>query len=181
MPKFGQYFSLASGTGTRDDPVFFVQKINENKTHYTVFSKQTQKEHSIEKVFVKPSAKGKDIDSYKITGDSQLLVFPYQGKTLIARNDLQTKSPNLWAYLEECRESLEKRENGRWKGNNFYCFGRPQNHELLSLKKILVPVVVNKAKAAWDSVGLHVIDSIYFVKRTKESPIADEYILCIIE
>jgi len=180
LPKFGHYFSLASGTGTRADRVFFLQKVSENKEYYTVFSKQTQREHKIEKVFVKPSAKGKDIDSYKITNDNQLLVFPYQGKELIDRKTVEARSPNLWKYLEECQESLEKRENGRWKGNSFYCYGRPQNHELLPLKKILVPVVVNKAKAAWDSTGLHVIDSIYFVKKIRESKIAEEYLLALL-
>jgi type I restriction-modification system DNA methylase subunit len=180
LPKFGEYFSLASGTGTRADPVFFVQKISETKDYYRVFSKQTQKEYDIEKVFVKPSAKGKDIDSYEIKNDSQLLVFPYQGRYLVDKKEIQTSSPNLWKYLEECREPLEKRENGRWKGNSYYCYGRPQNHDMLALKKILVPVIVNRAKAAWDSVGLYVIDSVYFVKREKQSDIADEYILALL-
>lgn len=180
LPGFGEYFSLAQGTGTRADPVFFVRKLSETKTSYKVFSKQTQKEYDIEKVFVKPSAKGKDIDSYEVKNDNQLLVFPYHGRDLVDRKEIQTRSPNLWSYLEECREPLEKRENGRWRGNNFYCYGRPQNHEMLALNKILVPVIVNKAKAAWDTTGLHVIDSVYFVKREKRSDISNEYILALL-
>jgi hypothetical protein len=43
-----------------------------------------------------------------------------------------------------------------------------------------VPVVVNKAKAAWDSSGLHVIDSIYFVKKIQQSSLANEYILALL-
>lgn len=180
LPKFGKYFSLAQGTGTRADLIFFVQRISEEKNHFRVFSKQTQKEYDLEKIFLKPSAKGKDVDSYEIRSNDRLLIFPYRGKNLIDKKDIQTLSPNLWKYLEECREPLEKREKGRWKGNSFYCYGRPQNHDMLPLKKILVPVVVNRAKAAWDSVGLHVIDSVYFVKRIKQSRIADEYILALL-
>jgi hypothetical protein len=180
LPKFGEYFSLAQGTGTRADSVFFVRKISETVKTYRVFSKETQKEYDLEKVFVKPSAKGKDVDSYKIKSDDQLLLFPYIGRDLIEKKDIQAQSPNFWQYLEECRVTLEKRENGRWKGNNFYCYGRPQNHEMLAQKKILVPVVVNKAKAAWDSIGLHVIDSVYLVKRTRQSNIADEYVLALL-
>lgn len=180
LPRFGEYFSLAQGTGTRADPVFFVREISETKTSYKVFSKQTQKEYNIEKVFVRSSAKGKNIDSYEIKNDNQLLVFPYHGRDLVDKKEIQTLSPNLWKYLEECREPLEKRENGRWKGANFYCYGRPQNHEMLVLNKILVPVIVNKAKAAWDAEGLHVIDSVYFVKEKKQSDISTEYILALL-
>jgi hypothetical protein len=147
---------------------------------FRVFSKQTQKEYDFEKVFLKPSAKGKDIDSYNIKDNSQLLIFPYQNRELVDKREIQTLSPNLWEYIEECREPLEKRENGRWKGNSFYCYGRPQNHDMLALKKILVPVVVNRAKAAWDAVGLHVIDSVYFVRRQKQSDLADEYFLALL-
>jgi type I restriction-modification system DNA methylase subunit len=180
LPKFGETFSLAQGTGTRADQVFFVRKVSETKKYYRVFSKQTQKEYDFEKVFVKPSAKGKDIDSYNIKDNSQLLIFPYQGRMLVDKKEIQKLSPNLMEYLEECRDALEKRENGRWKGNSFYCYGRPQNHETLALKKILVPVIVNKAKAAWDVVGLYVIDSVYFVRRKKQSNISDEYILALL-
>ena len=180
LPNFGQYLSLAQGTGTRADSVFFVQKLSETKEHFKVFSKETQKEYNLEKIFLKPSAKGKDIDSYEIKNDNQLLIFPYEGKNLIDKKEIQTRSPNLWKYLEECRDLLEKRENGRWKGNSYYCYGRPQNHEMLPSKKILVPVIVNRAKAAWDSIGLHVIDSVYFVRRIRQSGLADEYILALL-
>jgi hypothetical protein len=180
LPKFGEYFSLAKGTGTDADPVFYVRKIAETDNYYRVFSRQTLKEYELEKTFVKPSAKGKDIDSYEIKDNDQLLIFPYKGRELIDKNEIQSQSPNLWKYLEECRESLEKREKGRFKGNSFYCYGRPQNHEILTLKKTLVPAVVNKAKAAWDAVGLHVIDSVYFVKRQKQNDLADDYILALL-
>jgi type I restriction-modification system DNA methylase subunit len=180
LPKFGEYFSLGKGTGTDADPVFYLKKIAETEGCYRVFSRQTLKEYDLEKVFVKLSAKGKDIDAYEIKNGDHLLVFPYQNRNLIDKKEIQARSPNLWAYLEECREPLEKREHGRFKGNSFYCYGRPQNHEMLALKKILVPAIVNKAKAAWDSVGLYVIDSVYFVKREKQSDISDEYILALL-
>ena len=180
LPKSGEFFSLAKGTGTDADPVFFVTKIEETEKYYKVFSRHTQKNFNVEKVFVKPSVKGKDIASYEIKENNELLIFPYKGKKLVSRQEIEEKSPNLWKYLEECKEALEKREKGRFKGNSFYCFGRPQNHEMLSFKKILVPAVVNRAEAAWDSVGLYVIDSVYFLKRTKQSSIADEYILALL-
>jgi adenine-specific DNA-methyltransferase len=180
LPPFGEYFSLSQGTGTRADQVFFVRKISETEKHYRVFSKQTNREYDLEKVFVKPSAKGKDIDTYKIRDSSQLLIFPYRGKILVDRKEIQRTSPNLMEYLEECRGALEKRENGRWKGSYFYRYSYPRGHELMTRSKILVPVIVNRAKAALDSIGLHVIDSVYFVRRKKESNIADEYILALL-
>lgn len=82
--------------------------------------------------------------------------------------------------MEICRSALEFREKGRFKGNNFYAYGRPQNHDLLLSEKILVPVIVNHAKAMWDSVGLHVIDSVYVVKRMRHSDISEKYVLGIL-
>jgi hypothetical protein len=180
QPNFGENFTLSSGTGTRAIKVFFVEKLSENGAHYKIYSKQTKKEHEIEKIFVKPSAKGKDIDSYRIKNKNNLLIFPYRNRVLIEPNEIKSKSPKLWTYLKECRDALEKRENGRFKGDKFYCYGRPQNHDKLPQKKILVPVIVNEAKAAWDSEGIHVIDSVYFVNRKTKNVVKDEYLLAIL-
>lgn len=180
LPKFGEYFSLAQGTGTRADQVFFVHKISENQKYYKIFSKQTQKEYEIEKDFVKPSAKGKDLDSYEIKEHDNLLIFPYKNKELVESTELQEKCPKLMEYLEECKEKLAEREEGRFNGPSFYRFSYPRSHPYLSTHKILVPIIVNRAKAVWDPIGLHVIDSVYFVKRKKESEIQDEYILALL-
>ncbi len=180
FPEFGQLFTLSQGTGTRADKVFFVTKILETQTNYKIYSKETEKEHIIEKKYVKPSAKGKDVGSYKLINESQLLIYPYENRTLIKKEILQKESPKLWKYLEQTKEALEKRENGRFKGPNYYCYGRPQNHDKLADEKIIVPVIVNHAKAAWDSNGIHIIDSVYFVRRKKPSEVALEYILGIL-
>ena len=180
LPKFGEYFSLAQGTGTRADDVFFIKKISETEKYYKIFSNYTEKEHTIEKDYVKPSAKGKDIDSYEVKFKDNLLIFPYRNKEFIEKKELEKICPKLVDYLNECKEFLDKREKGRWKGPNFYCYGRPQNHNLLPQQKILVPVIVNRAKAAWDQIGRHVIDSVYFVKRKRPSDIAEEYVLALL-
>ena len=180
QPTFGEYFSLAQGTGTRADAVFFVRKLAEDKENYVIFSNQTNKQYEVKKAFLMPSVKGEDVDSYKIRRNDELLIFPYIGKMLVKSTEIQEKNPELWKYLNECRPALDSRENGRFKGDHFYCYGRPQNHELLPSKKILVPTVVNRAKAAFDRIGLYVIDSVYFVKRNKPSELADEYVLALL-
>ena len=179
-PEFKEYFTLAKGTGTDADSVFFVRLIDEGKDFFRIYSRKIKKEYEIEKTFVKPSIKGKGIESYGILTNDQLLIFPYNGKQLISQNTIKSQSPKLWKYLNDCKDELEAREKGRFKGEGFYCFGRPQNHDLLSHKKILVPAVANHAEAAWDSIGFHVIDSVYFVKKNKETELADEYILAIL-
>jgi type I restriction-modification system DNA methylase subunit len=180
LQEFKKYFTLAKGTGTDADSVFFVKKVEEGKNYFRVYSRKMKREYEIEKTFVKPSLKGKDIESYGILSEDQLLIFPYNGKKLISQSTIRDQSPKLWKYIVDCREGLEAREKGRFKGEGFYCFGRPQNHDFLPLKKILVPAVANHAEAAWDSIGFHVIDSVYFVKKNKETNLADEYILAIL-
>jgi adenine-specific DNA-methyltransferase len=171
---------LAKGTGTDADSVFFVKKMVEGKNYYKIYSRKMKKEYEIEKTFVKPSLKGKDIESYGILSNDQLLIYPYDGKKLISQNTIKGQSPKLWEYLVDCKDELESREKGRFKGEGFYCFGRPQNHDSLPLEKILVPAVANHAEAAWDSTGFHVIDSVYFVRKNRETDLANEYILAIL-
>ena len=43
-----------------------------------------------------------------------------------------------------------------------------------------MPAVANHAEAAWDPIGFHVIDSVYFVRKIKDTELADEYILAIL-
>ncbi len=179
-PQFGTFFSLSQGTGTRADSVFFVKKIDENKQYYKIYSKQLDGYREVEKTYVKLSLKGKNIAQYEIQSTDHLLIYPYSGKELLRPSTLKEHSPKLWEYLVECREDLERREKGRFKGEEFYCYGRPQNHDFLSLKKILVPAVANHAEAAWDPIGFHVIDSVYFVRKIKDTELADEYILAIL-
>lgn len=99
-PNFGEYFSLAQGTGTRADAVFFVKKISEDPKYFKIFSKETQSEHLIEKNLIKPSAKGKDVESYELKDKNQLLIFPYVGKKLIDKSIIEHQNPCLWKYVE---------------------------------------------------------------------------------
>jgi hypothetical protein len=155
------YLKIKQGTGTRADGIFFVTKINENRKEYRIFLKETQKEYWVEKIFFKPTLKGKDIEKYSIVSLDNLLFFPYNGKNLVPLKDIRNQSPKLYNLLLEYRKNLETRENGRWKGNSFHCYGRPQNHEILPKHKILRPAICNSAEAVWDDVGYYVIDSIY--------------------
>jgi len=179
-PKFGEYCKLSQGTGTRADDVFYVQKIGEDNKYFKIFSTHTGKNHLIEKEVCKPSLKGKSLAGYQIREKDFLLIFPYRGNEIITKKEIQGKYPKLWAYLEECKNALEERERGRWRDGEWYCFGRPQNHQHLHEKKILIPVIVNKAQAAWDDVGYYIIDSIYFVQKIKETNLDDFYILALL-
>lgn len=178
--KFGNYFRVFKGTGTDADPVFFVKKVSEDKNTVTIYSRYTDKEHIVEKGIVKPSVKGKDISNYAVIEKNNLLIFPYNGKELIPEETMKTEYPLAWEYLQKCRYKLEKREKGRFKGPNFYCYGRPQNHEFISDKKIIIPAIVNFAEAAYDVVGYHMIDSVYGIRKIADIELDDYYILALL-
>lgn len=161
-PPLHKFLKIMQGTGTRADGVFYVEILDETKNDFKILSKETGKEHWIEKTYVKPSIKGKSVDRYQIVEKNFGLIFPYDGKNLIDESTIQTSSPKLWSYLEECRSKLESREKGRWKGKGWYCYGRPQNHDFLPMEKIIVPAICNKAEATWDDIGYYAIDSVYF-------------------
>jgi len=182
LPRLGDYYKAYQGTGTRADDVFFVKKVSEDKDRFTIFSKHTGREHVIEKDITRPSLKGMNIANYKVAERDNLLIFPYNGNGLIPEKGMEERYPLAWEYLnlEECRTKLEKREKGRFKGSNFHCYGRPQNHELIPDKKIIIPAIVSFAEAAYDDVGYHMIDSVYGIRKISEIDLDDHFILAVL-
>ena len=180
LPKFGDYYKVYQGTGTRADAVFFVKKVSEDEKTYTICSRYTKKEHPIEKGIAKPSVKGRDIANYTALEKDNLLIFPYNGRELISEEVMRKEYPLTWRYLEECRDQLERREKGRFKGLNWYCYGRPQNHNLIPEKKIIIPAIVNFAKAALDGTGFHIIDSVYGIKKVSDIDLDDHFVIALL-
>jgi len=163
-PPLKNYLKISQGTGTRADDVYYIKLLEETSNKFKIFSKATNKEHSIEKLFVKPSLKGKSIDRYQILETDFGLIFPYDGNILIDESIIKDKSPKLWEYLEECKPLLDKREKGRFKGKGWHRYSYPRSHNYLAEKKIIIPAICNRTEAAWDNIGYHAIDSVYLVK-----------------
>ena len=58
------------------------------------------------------------------------------------------------------KESLENRENGKFKGKDWYRFGRSQNIGIQHKIKLCVPRLVDKLHASIDFDGTHFLDNV---------------------
>jgi hypothetical protein len=100
------------------------------------------------------------------------VLVPYRGERLIDPDELCARFPRAADYLERCRKLLEARERGRFRGETFYRFGRPQNLAFLAdpAAKVVVPDVAREGRALVDDSGAFVLDSAYAIRLAAGAP-----------
>ena len=93
------------------------------------------------------------------------ILFPYKvtktSATLLTTEELQSKYPLAWAYLEKNKKHLQNREKGGFKDLHWYRFGRNQNLGMWEQSKLLIPYMVTDLSAYYDA-G----DNYYFINVT---------------
>jgi hypothetical protein len=119
------------------------------------------KEFEIEAQILKPLLKGQEIKRYSAPHWRYYLIFPYNienGKAkLISKEEMESKYPIAWGYLNENKRRLLSRDRGKLKVE-WYAFGRTQNIEQFYEPKIMTQVLASKASFTVDNNGLY-----YFV------------------
>jgi len=143
---------IFQGLVTGADPVFLV--INQEDGSF--YSYATGKTHLLEKDLLHPLCKGAlNIRRYYIDNITKSILFPYKIEEntaiLISTKELAEKYPNTWEYFKQNRSLLEARENGKWKNEQWYAFGRNQNLTEMNREKILSPSIANGACFTFDS------------------------------
>lgn len=165
LEPLGNYGRVWKGTGTNADDVFIVDKLQEREDVIEVYSHETEEKHILEKELLNKCVKGKDIKQNRVKNKKRLLITPYEGENnqkLIEPQKMKKKFPKTYDYFLENRDILEEREQGRFKGPKFYCFGRPQNMDKMDRDKLLLPAIVNQGTSNYDEDDYWVIDSAYF-------------------
>ncbi len=148
-------YKIAQGIVSGCDPAFYVER--HGKFSY---SHLTGREHEIERELLHPLLKG-SVHIRRWFPDSSTLavLFPYEQDKkdwlLIPPDRMAAEYPKAVAYLRKCRKKLEQREEGRFAGDKFYQFSRPQNFEVMDRAKILVPAIAQRAEYALDAKGEH--------------------------
>jgi len=184
-PALGDAASIFQGTGTRADKVYLMESRGVVGDMVRVYSSEKEKEYLLERAFLKPALRGRSIGRYHVTGLPLLLVVPYMassGKTVIVGQDQLSKSaPRLLEYLRECKPRLDQRENGRFKGEGWYCFGRPQNLDRFEVpEKIVLPDVANRGACFLDREAMWLLDTAYAIALKPGVLLDLRYILAIL-
>lgn len=158
------YEEFYVGIQTSKDPVYILEYINETDKEYRLYSKELDKKINLEKGIVRPVIDNTNINPYYIEPTKFYVIFPYkiednQAK-LYSKKELMNLFPKTWNYLSENRKVLSDRENGKFKGKEWYRFGRNQNIAKQHYSKMLMPHVVKKAAAAIDEEGEYCLDNV---------------------
>ena len=152
------------GLQTSADTVFLFKTFKaKGKTHYIVFSKELDREVTIESSLLKKVVRSGDIGRY-YAEPKALVLFPYKienGKeTLISQKELEKAYPLTWEYLKENKKVLEEREHGKFKVSGWYQL-YPKNLDGWEQSKLMIPYMVTRLSAHVDT-----DDNYYFVNVT---------------
>ncbi|MCK4715797.1 MAG: Eco57I restriction-modification methylase domain-containing protein, partial [Candidatus Marinimicrobia bacterium] len=141
---------IFQGLKTGADLVFIVEESGDGK----YYSKALGKDISLENSLLHPLYKSGEMKRYNLYKNSRYVIFPYRNGDLIEWSKIVGESPKTAGYLEQCKDLLEKRENGRWKGKNWYCYSRNQALEIISSPKLLTADLNPFANYCYDKTGV---------------------------
>jgi len=162
--KFGDVADIFVGLQTSADDVFIMDLIEETLRTLRLKSKALDTEWTFEKGLLFPLVSGTDVNRYSDLPERQYILFPYKvdGKSveLIDFDVISKTYPKTAAYLLKNKERLEGRERGKFKGHDWYRFGRSQNIGIQERIKLCVPRLVTNLYAAYDVEGTHFLDNV---------------------
>lgn len=184
-PALGSIIQIFQGTGTRADKVYLVEYSGEENGLIRVYSTDQEKYYLLEPILLKPVLRGRSINRYNIIDRNSLLIVPYEfidGKSILIHTErFSSLAPKTLGYLSDCKVKLEKRENGRFKGDSWYCYGRPQNMQRFDVpEKLVLPDVANRGTYTLDQDGLWLLDTTYGMIFKDASNINLKFILGIL-
>ncbi len=167
-PALGSVARIAKGAGTNADPVYVFDEVrNARRRDLEVYSRALGDWVRLERALLRPCLRGRDVRAFGRVGDKPLCLVPYtQDGRLLPPSELQRQWPACAAYFDRCRAPLEARERGRFRGDTFYRFGRPQNLAYLGERsaKVVVPDVARSGRAMLDTRAAFALDSTYAIR-----------------
>jgi type I restriction-modification system DNA methylase subunit len=165
MPvKLGDIADIFVGLQTSADDVFIMDLLEQTSRTLRLKSKALDTEWVFEKGVLFPLVSGTDVNRYCDLPERQYILFPYKvdgaSVELIPFDVISKNYPKTAAYLLKNKDRLEERERGKFKGYEWYRFGRSQNLGIQEQIKLCVPRLVTNLYAAFDEEGNHFLDNV---------------------
>jgi hypothetical protein len=172
---------IAQGIRTSANEIYVLDMISESGVILTAFSKELNRNVTLERESVYLFLQGREIKRYRILHSGKVVIVPYKNEnghiSFIAKLDMRGKYPKTFAYLSENKTYLENREHGRMQGQQWYAYIYPKNIDVMSTVKILVPDIADRAQFAFDDDGLYAYTSGYGITISSETQISQKYVL----
>ncbi|MDM8555621.1 Eco57I restriction-modification methylase domain-containing protein [Desulfococcaceae bacterium HSG7] len=140
---------IFQGFKTGADSVFILNSKGSSK----YFSKCLNKAVELESHFLFPLYKSGNFKKYDLLPPEKVIIFPYKNGLLIDWEKIKSVAPFTAKYLSECKNQLDSREKGKWKGISWYRYSRNQALTLMSNPKILIADLNPSANYSLDDKG----------------------------
>jgi len=172
---------IAQGIRTSANNIYVLDAQTTTEAAVTAFSEQLGQQVELERAAVSLFLQGREIKPYQILHSGKVVIMPYQiqdGQAqLIPETHIKNVNPKTYEYLRKNKTLLSEREKGKFRGNEWYAYGRKQNIELMLLSKILVPDIANRASFALDEHGEYAFTSGYGITLKETTRESIKYIL----
>lgn len=149
---------IFQGIKTSADRIFIVEERARQRSRVKVYSPQRDAEYWLEPGLLHPLVKGGDSKRYRLARTDRLILFPYEsvdggGAALVPERAFKERFPLTWAYLEENRDYLENREDGKMRGARWYGYVYPKALDVMAFPKIFTPDIAAHPSYSLDEQG----------------------------
>ena len=148
----------------RADDVYILERLGEEDDRLRVRSKRSKRNYLLETAVLKPLLSGQNIGRYSPLSSRYVLLSPYHVESrkakLIPPEDFASEYPAAWEYLNEHKDRLENRENGKMRHERWYDYVYRKNLGLHEEPKLCVPRLLTRLKAAYDESGAFYLDNV---------------------
>ena len=172
---------MAQGIRTSANEIYVLDIVKTRGELITAYSQKLAREVVLERDAVSLFLQGREIKPFQILPSGKIVIIPYRANNgttvLIKEQEMKKRFPNTFTYLLENKTYLQKRENGKMSGANWYGFVYPKNIEMMKCSKILVPDIADRASFAFDEEGRYSFTSGYGITLKDGVAESPKYIL----
>lgn len=177
---FKKFFT---GLQTSKDSVYFIMNSQINGATIIGFSKELNRQVTIEAGLVKPLLKGDQVHRYQNLQTNNYVIFPYKlenGKAVLySETEIKKRFPLGYTYLKENEKVLRGRENDRLiNDDSWFRYIYPKNLTLFDKPKLICPDICLGGNYAHDKRGeFYDTTTLYGYIKNESIEISYEYFL----
>jgi hypothetical protein len=147
------------GLQTSADKIYVLEHVRDIGKDNVLVRDADGAEWTLERELLRPFLSHVSLGRYERPQPLHWLIFPYDiadGKAkLIEAKVLRARSPQVWAYLSAQATALKRREGGKWNHSQWYAFGRSQNLAEMDPSKLVVQVISQSGRYAFDDAACY--------------------------
>ncbi len=156
--KLGDVARIWQGAVTSADKLYVLREVETVGSSLVKAVDRYAQEWLFETDIARPVIKDLSLESYRTPKASHRIIFPYQlhggSHSLIAARCFELEYPYSWKYLCACEDQLRSRESGKAGRDEWYGYLYPKNLALFDSKKLVVQVISQSPRFAFDPVGV---------------------------